>query len=745
MSNDSPLDTQGSAAQFNSRQSTGSTQDLPDEWTEKLLEPEDPTNQDTVYARLEKELHTGGSYYALLNVPTDASLEQIRDSYRRQCLLFHPDRQNSPEASHIARHQFEKIHLAYEVLSDPQRRLVYDELGEGGLFLTKDTQVTEQEKDTLLGAGVVGQRFKTRDELRREMERRILQQRQETLRHLIKSTGEIEIQVNAVPVLNYRPKDELFSDPLAQPPKEEQEEEGPVRLVTNQGSFTLAQTASALTRPIRSVWQCLDQAQSESVKVQHGFDVPLTDQLSASLVGSITAGGQAMRADTIKMVLKHHQSSNLFTQYGVTLTQPRQISFQGQYQMGQQAFMNWKTTMSRPNRPPPASFTVGRVLSNRVTMMATFKTGTWSIGSWGRHPGLGGGTRRSPAPVSGNGLWLFPKASTSLCFVHNTRKTNTSVDVQAGLAESYLAGNYRRNLQPGVDLTGIVSLSNQSGLYCALGTENRVTAHSRLGWRLSFGFPMGIILQLQFSRLGQTVRVPVILTHSPSLRTLVLALAVPMVTSVALHQWVVKPRRRRQIRDQVDVLRDEFRDTLLTRRREAESTWEILRPLSAKKMAAETQSHGLVIVEAYYGHFGRPLNGSKTHGRGGPIAAAASSSSSSLHAGSTISSTLRQSLASIPLGMFVPSTANVDDQRGTDSSKNSPRVIDVTIPVQYLVTDSRLLIHGGTSKADLVGFYDPCFGETKQLRVTYRFNDQLHTAIVDDQAPLACPLRSHLE
>ncbi|RKP39806.1 hypothetical protein BJ085DRAFT_17432 [Dimargaris cristalligena] len=632
--------------------------------TRKLLEPEDPTNQDTVYARLEKELHTGGSYYALLNVPTDASLEQIRDSYRRLCLLFHPDRQNSPEASHIARHQFEKIHLAYEVLSDPQRRLVYDELGEGGLFLTKDTQVTEQEKDTLLGAGVVGQRFKTRDELRREMERRILQQRQETLRHLIKSTGEIEIQVNAVPVLNYRPKDELFSDPLAQPPKEEQEEEGPVRLV------------------------------------QHGFDVPLTDQLSASLVGSITAGGQAMRADTIKMVLKHHQSSNLFTQYGVTLTQPRQISFQGQYQMGQQAFMNWKTTMSRPNRPPPASFTVGRVLSNRVTMMATFKTGTWSIGSWGRHPGLGGGTRRSPAPVSGNGLWLFPKASTSLCFVHNTRKTNTSVDVQAGLAESYLAGNYRRNLQPGVDLTGIVSLSNQSGLYCALGTENRVTAHSRLGWRLSFGFPMGIILQLQFSRLGQTVRVPVILTHSPSLRTLVLALAVPMVTSVALHQWVVKPRRRRQIRDQVDVLRDEFRDTLLTRRREAESTWEILRPLSAKKMAAETQSHGLVIVEAYYGHFGRPLNGSKTHGRGGPIAAAASSS--------------------------------------------SPRVIDVTIPVQYLVTDSRLLIHGGTSKADLVGFYDPCFGETKQLRVTYRFNDQLHTAIVDDQAPLACPLRCKL-
>lgn len=44
-------------------------------------------------------------------------------------------------------------------------------------------------------------------------------------------------------------------------------------------------------------------------------------------------------------------------------------------------------------------------------------------------------------------------------------------------------------------------------------------------------------------------------------------------------------------------------------------------------------------------------------------------------------------------------------------------------------------------KANIIGFYDPCLGEPKKLRITYRFQGKLHQVEVDDQIPVAAPLR----
>lgn len=76
-------------------------------------------------------------YYDVLGVPRNATKDQIKDSYRKLALQFHPDRNKSPEAEA----KFKEISEAYAVLSDDQKRQKYDTLGHQGF----DQQYTQED------------------------------------------------------------------------------------------------------------------------------------------------------------------------------------------------------------------------------------------------------------------------------------------------------------------------------------------------------------------------------------------------------------------------------------------------------------------------------------------------------------------------------------------------------------------------------------------------------------------------
>lgn len=69
-------------------------------------------------------------FYATLGVSREATPEEIKKAYRKKALEFHPDRNpGDPKAEA----QFKQVSEAYEVLSDENRRRVYDQYGEEGL------------------------------------------------------------------------------------------------------------------------------------------------------------------------------------------------------------------------------------------------------------------------------------------------------------------------------------------------------------------------------------------------------------------------------------------------------------------------------------------------------------------------------------------------------------------------------------------------------------------------------------
>jgi curved DNA-binding protein CbpA len=74
-------------------------------------------------------MRMGKDYYKSLGLVRGASEEDIKKAYKKMALKFHPDKNKTPGAEE----KFKEIAEAYEVLSDPKKRQVFDQYGEEGL------------------------------------------------------------------------------------------------------------------------------------------------------------------------------------------------------------------------------------------------------------------------------------------------------------------------------------------------------------------------------------------------------------------------------------------------------------------------------------------------------------------------------------------------------------------------------------------------------------------------------------
>ncbi|XP_036917953.1 dnaJ homolog subfamily C member 11 [Sturnira hondurensis] len=269
--------------------------------------------------------------------------------------------------------------------------------------------------------------------------------------------------------------------------------------------------------------------------------------------------------------------------------------------------------------------------------------------------------------------------------VRDTKTSHFTMAVQLGIPHSFALISYQHKFQD--DDQTRVKGSLKAGFFGTVveyGAERKISRHSVLGATVSVGVPQGVSLKVKLNRASQTYFFPIHLTDQLLPSAVFYATVGPLVVYFAMHRLLIKPYLRAQKERELEKHRESTATNILQKKQEAEAAVRLMQESVRRIIEAEESRMGLIIVNAWYGKF---VN---------------------------------------------------------DKSKKSEKVkvIDVTVPLQCLVKDSKLILTEA-SKAGLPGFYDPCVGEEKNLKVLYQFRGVLHQVMAQDGEALRIPKQSH--
>ncbi|KAL1455422.1 hypothetical protein WDU94_009514 [Cyamophila willieti] len=276
-------------------------------------------------------------------------------------------------------------------------------------------------------------------------------------------------------------------------------------------------------------------------------------------------------------------------------------------------------------------------------------------------------------------------ASMSTSVVKNTPTYSTGFNVYVAMPNSYAMVHYSRKMLKDELRLKFVLKVGTLGSYFEYGVEKKVTEHTRLTAAVGCGYPSGIVLKVKIFRASQVYAFPIHLCEDVAGAPLFYATVTPLVVYLVVKKLIIDPIVRDQKSRDIERQRELNKTRLAEKRREAKAAVNLMQATFSRIRSEEEKKKGLVIIKAYFGK-------------------AVSLSSPDL-----------------------------------DPSED---VIDVTIPLQCLVKDSKLVLHD-SSKSQLAGFFDPCVGEDKFLSIQYLFHSHLHECVIGDREKLRIPKQSH--
>ncbi|CAG9771903.1 unnamed protein product [Ceutorhynchus assimilis] len=269
--------------------------------------------------------------------------------------------------------------------------------------------------------------------------------------------------------------------------------------------------------------------------------------------------------------------------------------------------------------------------------------------------------------------------------VRDTEKNRYNFSIQVGVPHSYVQLQYTRKwLSREMKLRLAVKLGTFGGVV-EYGAEKKVSKHSNLSFSVVCGVPAGVKLKIRLTRANQVYSFPIHLCEEIMPSPVFYATIAPMLLYIVVKKGIVEPFLKEEKSKKLEKQKQNNFNKLLEKRREAMAAQELMQASYSRIKSEEEKKKGLIIVKAIYGRI------------------------------------------------------NPDSAQDTETSND---IIDVTIPIQCLVKDSKLVIYEN-SKSDLPGFFDPVLGEDKVLQVIYNYHDQPYEVTIKDKETLRLPKTAH--
>ncbi|XP_057513256.1 chaperone protein dnaJ 13-like [Actinidia eriantha] len=297
-------------------------------------------------------------------------------------------------------------------------------------------------------------------------------------------------------------------------------------------------------------------------------------------------------------------------------------------------------------------------------------------------------TRELSETTSGNiQLVLGPESAVAVGWQKKEEKMSAAAEIKIGTSSFGATAHYthRFSAKSHGRIAGRVGSSN---LEIEFGGGRKISQFSTVRMLYSVGI-QGIFWKFELHRGNQKLIFPILLSWHLNAVIVTGAFAIPTSLYFLLKTFIVKPyylkRQKQKALENMEKTSAQVQEA----RAAAEKAQQLLQNVANRKRSRQLETGGLVITKAIYGS---------------------------------------------------QKASKKRDELGEAKDELTSQVLDVTLPLNFLVGDSgQLKLHEGVKKSGIMGFCDPCPGEPKKLHVEYTYHGRSYKVIVDDYEELLLP------
>lgn len=301
-------------------------------------------------------------------------------------------------------------------------------------------------------------------------------------------------------------------------------------------------------------------------------------------------------------------------------------------------------------------------------------------------------TRQISETTNGNiQLLLGTESSISVGWQKKDERMSAAGELKIGTSSFGASAHYTHRFSK-KSHGRIAGRLGSTALELEVGGGRKISEFSTIRMLYSVGI-QGIFWKFELHRAGQKLVVPILLSRHFGSLFATGAFIIPASVYFLLKKFILKPyylkREKQKALENMEKTSAQVREAKAA----AQKAQQLLENVANRKRNKQLEIGGLIITKALYG--------------------------------------ARKAFTKL-------------GETGESGDESASQVLDVTLPLNFLVNDSgRLKLHEGVKKSGIMGFCDSCPGEPKQLYVEYTYGSNRYEVLVDDYEELFIPQEAH--